>query len=142
MMPEKKRKNFLEIQALAGEPGKAVSKNRRMSSVWRVVPVLARASGRLRPERCTGGILGGFRDTESLQFQIDRNVLDIARSRTGLVRQGGHPGAHGITSDAPSFASIAHKKDIIRKTHGLPHRSHPKMPDMNLTRSEIADITT
>jgi hypothetical protein len=33
---------LLKIQALAGGPGKAVSKNRRMSSVWRGVPVLAR----------------------------------------------------------------------------------------------------
>src|SRR6202040_576702 len=35
----KKSVKILEIQAQAGEPGKAVSKNRRMSSVWRVVPV-------------------------------------------------------------------------------------------------------
>jgi hypothetical protein len=34
MMPGlKKRLDFLKIQALAGAPGKAVSKNRRMSSV-------------------------------------------------------------------------------------------------------------
>ncbi|PNE10513.1 MAG: hypothetical protein CR217_13955 [Beijerinckiaceae bacterium] len=32
----------MENQAVAGKPGKAASKNRRMSSVWRVVPVFAR----------------------------------------------------------------------------------------------------
>ena len=42
-------------------------------------------------------------------------------------------------SDAPSFAAIAHRKKSSQLT-ALLTDPHPKMPDMNLTRSEIADI--
>jgi cytochrome c2 len=42
-------------------------------------------------------------------------------------------------SDAPSFSSIARKKSTEKLTAFLTD-PHPKMPDMNLTRGEIADI--
>jgi mono/diheme cytochrome c family protein len=42
-------------------------------------------------------------------------------------------------SDAPSFASVAHKKKSSQLTAFLTD-PHPKMPDMNLSRAEIADI--
>lgn len=43
-------------------------------------------------------------------------------------------------SDVPSFASIAHKKQPSEKLKTFLTDPHPKMPDMNLSRSEIADI--
>ncbi|HUZ91264.1 MAG TPA: cytochrome c [Methylocella sp.] len=43
-------------------------------------------------------------------------------------------------SDAPSFAAIAHKKLPAGQLKAFLMDPHPKMPDMNLTRSEIADI--
>jgi cytochrome c2 len=43
-------------------------------------------------------------------------------------------------SDAPSFAAIAHKKKSSKALTAFLTDPHPKMPDMNLTRSEIADI--
>ncbi len=44
-------------------------------------------------------------------------------------------------SDVPSFASIAHKTKLTSETLRVFLSSpHPKMPDMSLTRSEIADI--
>jgi mono/diheme cytochrome c family protein len=43
-------------------------------------------------------------------------------------------------SDAPSFTSIAHKKPTSRALSAFLTDPHPKMPDMNLTRDEIADI--
>jgi mono/diheme cytochrome c family protein len=42
-------------------------------------------------------------------------------------------------SDAPSFAAIAKKKSSKALT-GFLTDPHPKMPDMSLTRGEIADI--
>ena len=42
-------------------------------------------------------------------------------------------------SDAPTFASIARKKQP-KKLKAFLTDPHPKMPDMNFTRSEIADI--
>lgn len=41
--------------------------------------------------------------------------------------------------DAPSFSSIAHKKQALQLKTFLTD-PHPKMPDMSLTRDEIADI--
>jgi mono/diheme cytochrome c family protein len=43
-------------------------------------------------------------------------------------------------SDAPSFASVAHKIKSAKVLTAFLTDPHPKMPDMNLTRSEIADI--
>jgi hypothetical protein len=43
-------------------------------------------------------------------------------------------------SDAPSFASVAHKIKSSKALTAFLTDPHPKMPDMNLTRSEIADI--
>ena len=43
-------------------------------------------------------------------------------------------------SDAPTFASIAHKRQPPKKLKAFLTNPHPKMPDMNLSRSEIADI--
>jgi mono/diheme cytochrome c family protein len=43
-------------------------------------------------------------------------------------------------SDAPSFASIAHKKPSAKELAAFLTDPHPKMPDMSLTRNEIADI--
>lgn len=44
------------------------------------------------------------------------------------------------TSDAPSFAAIARRRLGQKKLKAFLADPHPKMPDMNLTRSEIADI--
>lgn len=44
-------------------------------------------------------------------------------------------------SDVPSFASIARKKKLTAaELATFLSFSHPKMPDMSLTRNEIADI--
>ena len=43
-------------------------------------------------------------------------------------------------SDAPSFASVAHKIKSSKALTAFLTDPHPKMPDMNLTRDEIADI--
>jgi len=43
-------------------------------------------------------------------------------------------------SDAPSFASVARKNPSAKTLGAFLTDPHPKMPDMNLTRSEIADI--
>lgn len=42
-------------------------------------------------------------------------------------------------SDAPTFASISANRKVPEIT-GFLHQSHPRMPDMNLSRDEIADI--
>ena len=60
-----KRRLYFLIPALAGRPGAMVSKNRRMSSVWRSVPAFARIRAvwvRRRssdPEPC-GGVTSPF----------------------------------------------------------------------------------
>ncbi len=43
-------------------------------------------------------------------------------------------------SDVPSFASIAHRKLSSEGLRVFLSNPHPRMPDMSLTRSEIADI--
>ena len=43
-------------------------------------------------------------------------------------------------SDAPSFAAIEHKITSSKALTAFLMDPHPIMPDMNLTRSEIADI--
>jgi len=43
-------------------------------------------------------------------------------------------------SDAPTFASIARRREGSKKLKAFLTDPHPKMPDMNLSRSEIADI--
>lgn len=43
-------------------------------------------------------------------------------------------------SDAPSFSSIAHKKLEPKSLKAFLADPHPKMPDMDLSRSEIGDI--
>ncbi len=43
-------------------------------------------------------------------------------------------------SDVPSFASIAQRKLSSEALRAFLSNPHPKMPDMDLTRSEIADI--
>jgi mono/diheme cytochrome c family protein len=43
-------------------------------------------------------------------------------------------------SDAPTFASIARRREGPKKLKAFLSNPHPKMPDMNLSRSEIADI--
>jgi mono/diheme cytochrome c family protein len=43
-------------------------------------------------------------------------------------------------SDAPTFASIARRHERAKKLEAFLMDPHPKMPDMNLSRSEIADI--
>jgi mono/diheme cytochrome c family protein len=42
--------------------------------------------------------------------------------------------------DVPSFSAIARQKKPPEKLAAFLTDPHPKMPDMNLTRSEIADI--
>jgi mono/diheme cytochrome c family protein len=43
-------------------------------------------------------------------------------------------------SDAPTFASIARRNVPPKSLKAFLADPHPKMPDMNLSRSEIADI--
>jgi mono/diheme cytochrome c family protein len=50
------------------------------------------------------------------------------------------PDQASANSDAPTFAEIAHKKQAPKKLKAFLTNPHPKMPDMNLSRSEIADI--
>lgn len=42
-------------------------------------------------------------------------------------------------ADAPSFASISASRKVAEITSFL-RQSHPQMPDMNLSRDEIADL--
>ncbi len=42
-------------------------------------------------------------------------------------------------ADAPTFASISAGRRVPEITMFL-HQSHPRMPDMNLTRDEISDL--
>jgi mono/diheme cytochrome c family protein len=49
------------------------------------------------------------------------------------------PGQPRANSDVPSFAAIAHEKSK-RQISAFLTDPHPKMPDMNLSRGEIADI--
>lgn len=42
-------------------------------------------------------------------------------------------------ADAPTFASISAGRRVPEITMFL-HQSHPRMPDMNLSRDEIADL--
>ena len=44
------------------------------------------------------------------------------------------------TTDVPSFAAIARKKDGARRLDAFLYAPHPKMPDMSLTREEVADL--
>ena len=44
------------------------------------------------------------------------------------------------SSDAPTFASIARRHEGAKKLKAFLTDPHPKMPDMNFSRSEIADI--
>ncbi len=44
------------------------------------------------------------------------------------------------SSDVPSFASLAHSKLSPEALRVFLSNPHPRMPDMDLTRSEIADI--
>ena len=44
------------------------------------------------------------------------------------------------SSDAPTFAAIARRHEGAKKLRAFLADPHPKMPDMNLSRSEIADI--
>jgi mono/diheme cytochrome c family protein len=43
-------------------------------------------------------------------------------------------------ADVPSFAAVARKKLPSEQLKAFLVDPHPKMPDMNLTRSEIEDI--
>ncbi|MGP8231928.1 MAG: c-type cytochrome [Methylovirgula sp.] len=51
------------------------------------------------------------------------------------------PDQKPVSSDVPSFLFIAHQKKLTDKVlRDFLSTSHPRMPDMGLTRSEIADI--
>lgn len=50
------------------------------------------------------------------------------------------PDQKQANSDAPSFASVAHKIKSSKVLAAFLSDPHPKMPDMSLTRDEIADI--
>jgi mono/diheme cytochrome c family protein len=43
-------------------------------------------------------------------------------------------------ADVPSFASLARKKQRPERLEAFLSAPHPKMPDMTLSRSEIADL--
>ena len=49
------------------------------------------------------------------------------------------PGQGQAKADAPSFAAISAGRRVP-EIQGFLQRSHPSMPDMNLSRSEIADL--
>ncbi len=50
------------------------------------------------------------------------------------------PDQVAANSDAPTFAAIARRKEPPKSLRAFLAGPHPKMPDMNLSRSEIADI--
>lgn len=51
------------------------------------------------------------------------------------------PGQKGPTSEAPPFASVAERPDFdARALAFFLLNPHPKMPDMNLSRSEAEDL--
>ncbi len=51
------------------------------------------------------------------------------------------PDEKGPAGEAPPFASVAKRPDFdARKLAAFLLNPHPKMPDMNLTRSEAADL--
>jgi mono/diheme cytochrome c family protein len=51
------------------------------------------------------------------------------------------PGQTTANSDVPSFASIARKRELTSgELTAFLSSPHPRMPDMSLTRREIADI--
>jgi cytochrome c2 len=50
------------------------------------------------------------------------------------------PEQRTATSDVPSFTSIAHRKLSAEALTDFLSSPHPRMPDMDLTRTEIADI--
>ena len=43
-------------------------------------------------------------------------------------------------TDVPSFAAIARKKEGTRRLESFLVAPHPKMPDMSLSRAEVADL--
>lgn len=43
-------------------------------------------------------------------------------------------------TDVPSFAAIAGKKESTRRLDAFLYAPHPKMPDMSLSRAEVADL--
>lgn len=49
------------------------------------------------------------------------------------------PSQDKASADAPSFASISAARKVP-EIQGFLQQSHPSMPDMNLSRSEIADL--
>jgi mono/diheme cytochrome c family protein len=49
------------------------------------------------------------------------------------------PGQPAAKADAPSFASISAARKVP-EIAGFLMQSHPSMPDMNLSRAEIADL--
>lgn len=71
---------------------------------------------------------------------------DPARGQTIVKRwcAGCHqvtPDQKPVSSDIPSFVFIAHQKKLTEKVlSDFLSTPHPRMPDMGLTRSEIADI--
>jgi len=50
------------------------------------------------------------------------------------------PDQKEANSDAPSFSSVAHKIKSAKALTTFLMDPHPKMPDMSLTRDEIADL--
>jgi mono/diheme cytochrome c family protein len=51
------------------------------------------------------------------------------------------PDQKPVSSDVPSFVFIAHQEKLTEKVLAdFLATPHPRMPDMGLTRSEIADI--
>jgi mono/diheme cytochrome c family protein len=80
-----------------------------------------------------------------IALPLDAFAADVAKGETIAKRwcaachlvssDQGH-----ANSDVPSFAAIAHKKQPSQKLKTFLTDPHPKMPDMNLSRSEIADI--
>ncbi|QAY94802.1 cytochrome C552 [Methylovirgula ligni] len=51
------------------------------------------------------------------------------------------PDQKPVSSDVPSFVFVAHQEKLTEKVlSDFLATSHPRMPDMALTRAEIADI--
>ena len=81
-----------------------------------------------------------------LALPFDAFAADAAKG--GVIAKRWCAACHMVSSDqtkaspdVPGFASIARKKPSDKALSAFLADPHPKMPDMNLTRGEIADIT-
>lgn len=91
------------------------------------------------PIRCAIALLG-LSALPLCAFAADAAKGEIIVKRWCAACHLVSPDQKQANSDAPSFASVAHKIKSSKVLTAFLSDPHPKMPDMNLTRSEIADI--